>query len=347
MSANTEQDLVYTVGPRGVITPLITAIVGIPLAVLLFFVIVGKGPIDGKGTFLIVGLVFAVLFLTAGMPYVLIARVRQRFTPDGIGTGRAAVSWADVRAICAIPTLFGYRVRLVADGRHTDLLAPAGLWWGKDSRFLREFAELRAYAAAHGARLDPASTTRRTLSSKVGLVAGVAVVAVVFASVQAGQRGWIAPWNAVAVSVPDACRALDAAGLDQLWPAAQRKGVDSDAFDLDGFGSSSCVWDPMFSTDPARWGRLAVSVDRERSSFLWSAQAEAADAVADHCRDGRVGTSIGDESCIPRFGGPGELIARKANVVVHVTLTAIDGNDDAGSVAATLASRILAQVRFG
>jgi hypothetical protein len=349
MSANAEQDLVYTVGPHGVITPLITAVIGIPLVVLAGILIIGSGPVDYLYTIVVVGIFFVGLLVTAAMPYSLLARKRAQFTPLGIGNGPAAVKWSEVRAIDAVPTLGGYRTRVKREsGQPFDLLAPAGFWWWRDGRFDRDVAELRAYAEKHGAILEPVKTgNRRPSLTKLAIVLVLAAVVAVGAGLRIGQRGWISPWAPVAVGAPDACRALDAAGLDQVWPSASRDLGGRGSFEPDGFGFSSCRWEIKAGKGVPSYLMILASIDRARSTWLGSASAGAMGTYAIDCAGGPpTESTIGDESCIAGGGSPGTIVVRRANVVVRVVTVAGDGNPDLPTTQ-TIAAKILAQVRFG
>lgn len=348
MSADTEQDLVYTVGPRGVITPLIIAVVGIPLVVMAGVLITGSGPVDYLLTIEIVGLFFVALLVTAAMPYSLLARKQARFTSDGIGTAPAA-TWSAVRAIDAVPTLAGYRARVKQeDGRTFDLLAPAGMWWRRDGRFDRELSELRAYAEKQGANLEAVETIdRKPLLTKLAIAFILVAVVAVGAGLRLGQRGWISPWAPVAISAPDACRALGGAGLDQLWPPASRDLGSHGGFQPDGFGFSYCRWDAKFGQGVPSYTTILASVDREKPSWLGSATARATAVYAVNCAGGPpTEFTIGDESCLAGGGSPRKTVVRRANVVVQVDIVAGDGSPDL-RITRQIAEKIVAQVRFG
>ncbi|WP_163505745.1 hypothetical protein [Fodinicola acaciae] len=338
MPVESDQDLVHTVGPRGVVAPLVIVILAVPLGVFAGTLIVGSGPVDFWFATVLSGTIFALLLVTSALPYSLLAKKRARFTSSGIGAGPTMIPWSDVSALDAVPTLAGYRVRVTRRrGQPIDLLAPASLWWRRDERFDREAAELRAYAGRHGAVLDQRPVGRKPLLARLAVVLVLVVVVALAAGVRLEQRGWFSLWTPEARGIPEACAALDAAGLDQLWPPGHREKDSVSA----GVDSSTCVWSATYSGQPEPYTNVRVIIERSRSQVLWSASAVAHTYFAQACRLGVTTTGFGDESCVGSQLDPTTLVVRQANVVVRVGLT---GDRASQRTAEAIARKVLQQI---
>lgn len=342
MSADTEQDLVYTVGPRGVITVAAMAVASVTAALVAGLLIVGSAPVDYRFVTVVVGFMFVAMVLVAAMSFSILGRKEVRYTPVGIGAGQT-IKWSDVRSVDAVSTLAGYRVRVTHGQTSIDLLAPAGLWWRQDERFRREFAEIRAYARRHGAALGPATSPRSAGNViKLAMLVALVVVGVSVAGVRVAQRGWILPSTPQATNAIDACRALDAAGLSQFWPPDLR---ERDGYNApDGSGYSSCRLTPRPGEKDGRFTLVHATVAVGRANLYTSSETGSREVFAVNCTGKSPSLPpVGDQSCRK---SDGVIVARRANVVVTVDVAAADGSS-ADRTAAILAKRIVAGISLG
>jgi len=299
------------------------------------------------------------LMLALGVPAVLVTAAKsgaaRRLTvltpygvaapPQKLGGQRTVIAWPYVVGVAARRVGLGALIVLrLADGRQFKISPPFG-WRLSDPRVAAALDTFRGYAQRYGGRTDV------PVKSGAGTAAAVylAVLAIV------GLLGWVRlatvpfvpPWAPHAESLPDACAAVGAAGLDRVWPTPEHNRPTATRFAAMSLISHRCT--VRMSVSSGRESRYdSVEVTIESHSGLISSDAKEAyeDFLEDRSYETHVtGAKVGDEGYLAR---PSEaeatVVAWRGNVLVSVEL---DGNRrDLPEVAERLAAGVLKQVRF-
>lgn len=178
-----------------------------------------------------VGMVVTVCWVAAAVA------AGQRVTLQPAGP-RPGVGWHQVTEVAVVSSFLGQAVGLrLSSGRRLRLTLPLGGAWRRDRAFRSEFEWVRAYAIAHGAVLGPVRS-RRVRTLLVSLIPLLVIAAA--AGALTVWRGAIWPWSPRATA-PPACAAL-APGLDQMWPAPQRRLLLDDP--------ATCRWESIAGDSP-------------------------------------------------------------------------------------------------
>ncbi|RSM56802.1 hypothetical protein DMB66_32805 [Actinoplanes sp. ATCC 53533] len=279
-------------------------------------------------------------------------------TPDGIDSGLPIpghIPWSAVVSLRAVCRLEGRQVLLTrADGTAVTLYAPWGPGWLPDPTFEREMAELRNWAARYGAVVEPDVQDRR----RPAAVIAVAVASVLAtAGVRAAEREVIWPWTPTASHVTAACPALQAAGLDRVWPANTRT-RDRNELDRHELGESSyCGW--VHRARDAPYIRLSAVVRRHDAFAGFSAINM---AIRGYTTDRTVQTfaepvrdlgddavmSSADDAFMTSSADQVLVVARRANVTVSVDVSMTPQDPARAETAAQgLTAAIIAGIGLG
>ncbi|RSM51571.1 hypothetical protein DMB66_41610 [Actinoplanes sp. ATCC 53533] len=317
-------------------------------------VILGSGPVDyrfygwlAESAATIAAVLTVPWFL---LHLALGRRVSVVLTPDGIQTGLprpGLIRWSEVVSLRTVWRLAGRHVLLTRrSGPAVRLYTPRGSGWLPDRRFRRELAELRVWADRYGARIEQGSQDRRRTAAAVAVVI-LAVLAT--GGVRAADRGVIWPSAPTASLVPVACPALQAAGLDRLWPADTRT-LDRDEQDRHQLGEYSyCGW--VRRGPDAPYIRLSAVV-RRHDGFAMSSPI--AMAVRSYTSERAAESSpepvsaLGDEGFVSSAADEVLVVARRANVTVSIDLVMEPRDpEEAEAASRELTAEILAGIRLG
>jgi hypothetical protein len=340
------EERVYVAGPRGAVVPILLTVVGVTFLVAVCIFSVGSGPIDYQFALVVVGGVFLIFVVSSLWPFSSLGRLRLVLRPAGIGPEKHIIAWAQVQSIEPVFTIAGHRISIGLRSLPSfTAVAPASLWWRSDERFQHETADLRAYATAHGAVLEPRPARLLSRQTVVGLVVMpvLVILLVLLAGWRIADRGWISPWTPVATYIPTACRALDGAGLDRIWPPSQRESQDRDFRDAGGL--SACQWSVRSEAEDSRYSYVMASYYSPPVGLpVWSSTATAIMNYNSSCAiKVPVEPAIGDSACFNGSGSAAEIVVRKADVLVRVSVTRSDltsGQTDAVRLATALARQI-------
>jgi hypothetical protein len=326
------------------------------LTVLAGFVIVGSGPVDylacgwlaatAAGTTVVLLVPLFVLRLA------LDRRISVALTPDGIVTGLPGpdrIAWADVVRLGTVWRLAGRQVLLKRrSGPAVRLDAPRGSGWLPDPTFGRELAGFREWATRHGASVEVGGQGRRWSAVVIALVVLAVLTA---AGVRAADRGVIWPSTPTASRVTAACPALQAAGLDRVWPAATRtlERDEQDRLDLGEY--SYCWWvrRPGRAQD-APYLRLSAVVRRHRafaqsSPITMAVNSYTSDRAAQSSPEPVPG--LGDDAFARSADDEVLVAARRANITVAIDIDLdLRHRQEAEAAARALVAAILADIRL-
>lgn len=333
------------------------------LVVLAGAVALGSGPLDYRqygwlveSSAGIVALVTVPLFV---LRLVLGRRVSVVLTPDGIGSGLPGpgrIPWSDVASLRVVGRRAGRHVLLTRHSGPTVMLyAPYGSRWLPDPAFRRELAGFQQWAARHGVETKPAGPQRRW-PAMAGLVAVIAVLTA--AGIRAADRGVIWPWTPTAYRATAACPALQAAGLDEVWPAATRT-LERDEQDRLDIGEYSYCWwvSSLGRTRDAPYIRLSAVLRRHSAYATFSPIAMAinsynSDRTAESSPQPVPG--LGDAAFISSADDEVLVAARRANVTVSVDIDldlrrpeVTANRQQAEEAARALTAAVLADIRLG
>ena len=291
-------------------------------------VVIGSGPVDYLFYSLLAaiaaGIVAVVILPMLLLRLAVYGRVPVTLTADGIHNSPPPryITWADITSISTVRGSSGRQALLtLRDGGTAKLYAPQGSQWLPDPRFDQELADLQRWATRHGADIHPDRGPRPCLVAALGI--GVLVL-LAGTGVRAAGRGVIWPSTPTVATVTAACPALQAAGLDQLWPAGTRRLELAEHHRHELGDYSYCWWASRpGSASPAPYRRLTARIQRHNGLYASSPIAMAARQYrSDHAAlPGPAPTSIpqlGDQAYIS--SEPHEVLveARQANVVVSI-----------------------------
>lgn len=355
--------------PRRAVERTVLQVVLPSLGVLAGAVILGSGPVDyafyGRLAGFLATLAAVVAVLLVGARLRLGSRVPVTLTPDGIDSGLpmpGLVPWPDVASLRTESHQAERHVLLRRrNGTAVRLYAPRGSGWLRDPAFDREIAEFRRCAADYGVTFDPDRQVRRWPAAVVTLaVLGVLAIA----GVRAADRGviWPSTPTATASQVTAACEALQAAGLDRVWPADTRT-LDRDDLDRHELGEYSyCGWRSRLGrTQDAPYLRIAAVVRRHAAVTVphapFATSSPIAMAIRSYTseRDAESRTkpvpALGDEAFVSTADDEVLVAARRANVTVSITVyidVARNPRDphEVGTAARDLTAAIVASVRL-
>ena len=311
--------------------------------------VIGRGPIDYRLTAAIAVVGAAALLLVLAVSGGLLAVARVEVSDAGItahaGGRGEPIGWERIAHMRVVWHPFGRRlvVGVLQAGRlwPVPLAAPSGSIWVDDSSFAEQLEAVTALACRHRVPVILEPGPRRSTA----VVAVIAVVAA--ATVAAVARGVIWPWTPTLPAVAAACPALAAAGLDRYWPAAERdlSRDERDAHELGVF--SYCTWTASGPDGTSRFVRLDVVVKWHGAFAASSAVSNATSGLAGDrdtlARPERPVRGLGDEAYMSA-GKPVEVVARRANATVSISLAA-RSDADARTVALALCSAIVAAMR--
>jgi hypothetical protein len=264
------------------------------------------------------------------------------------GVPALGVDWSEVTGIAPVWRGNARQVGLAVSGRGVFLPAPLGAWWRPDPRFAAELTTIRQYALQHGARLDGPVPDR----SKASMITGVLVVAgIVLSIVAVLQRGVISPWAPVAGDLPDACAALDDPGFATYWPARHRLSGGEGAAASESSQSAECYAAPTSAARPkSRYAHLTLQLIANHDTWLSTGTGSAMEKLRDereHFSAIEI-TRLGDEAVQRDDGTTVELLVRRANLTVRVSVQRSDPSAEGGATeaATALARAVLKRVRF-
>lgn len=332
------------------------------LVVLATAAVLGSGPVDylyvrwlAASAAGVAGLVTVPLFV---LRLALGRRVSVVLTPEGIGgglPGPGRIPWSEVVSLRIVGRQARRYVLLTRrGGPAVKLYAPHGSGWLPDPAFRREMADFRQWAARYGVHVEPNGPDRRWPA----IAAAIAVLAVLgTAGIRAADRGMIWPWTPTASRAPAACPALQAAGLDELWPADTRTLSRNEQNQLDIGDYSYCWWvSRLGRTRDAPYLRLSAVIRRHSAYAMSSPIAMAINGF----ESDRAALSspqpvpgLGDDAFLSSTSDEVQLGARKANVTVAIDLNLDPARAEvtarqreAETAARTLAAALLAEIRL-
>jgi hypothetical protein len=321
-------------------------------------VLVGTGPVDYRAysslTAAAAGIMTVFLVPLFVLRLTLARRITVVLTRDGIDSGLQRIAWSDVVSVHTVRQPAGRRVQLQRRGGPAVwLYAPMGSRWLPDPAFQREVAAFRQWAARHGAGVEDGGPDRRWPAVAGGLVV-LAVLAA--AGIRAAGRGVIWPWMPTASRVSAACPALQAAGLDRVWPADTRtlERDEDDRLDLGEYTYCSWVSRPGRRHD-APYLRLSAVV-RGHDAF-WPYSPIAMAATSYHADLAAASSpqplpGLADEAFISTADDDVLIAARRANVTVSIDVDLDprhphEAQTTARTTARTLTAAILDDIRLG
>jgi hypothetical protein len=321
----------------------------------LLLTLINPRPLDYASFALPVSMLLAAYLLA--MPFLLWWMSRQKtvLRPDGVLTNRALIYWPYVVGISPVWQGLNRGVALVlADGRKVHLRAPIDLrLWGVSPRFEALLAEIRQYALRRGARVDAQAPRRRFAVAIYGAMAAVVLLGAVYLLF---SRPVVTPWTPTAAAIPDACVALEKAGLQRHWPRATRERDSNQTDSYPMYDEAECSWDrPVDSETEAPYDGVGVTITNYHTRLYGSGVAEAMDDYASDLEyvDESPMALPGAEEAAFHLDGETVLtiLARRGDVIIELTL---DRNSDAATtpararqVAADLATGVLTQIRMG
>jgi hypothetical protein len=175
----------------------------------------------------------------------------------------------------------------------------------------------------------------------VVVVGGLVAVAAVGA-----WRGVVTPWTPVATTTDGACEELDRAGVDALWPGAQRRTTDR-TDEWTGRGqSSACTWTIDAGSETPPYSTIATTIRLYKDDRFTSGVRLAANwYVTRHLGlpGRRTVAGVGDEATASDHWNGVTVTARRANVVVEVAVYT-SGHAEADRIARDLAKRMSAGI---
>jgi len=322
------------------------------LLALASMVFAGSGPLDYSSVPLaasVLGFLGVVLVLLFLLRLVLAGKTPVALTPHGIESGQRRVPWSQIVSVRTVWRPGGRHVRLTRrDALTARLYAPWGSAWLPDPRFQDEMAWLRAWADRYGPGIQHRTQNRRAPAIAV---VSLVVALVAAAGVRAAQRGVIWASTPTASRVTAACPALQAAGLDRIWPADSRirSRDDQDHNDLGDY--SYCWWENRTDRTPdAPYLRLTAVVKRHGAYGRSSPIAMAIDSYdSDRAEvpSAEPVAGLGDEAFTYSAHDRVQVTARRANVTVTIGID-LDSPQpqSATATARSLTAAILADARL-
>ncbi|MGH3714108.1 MAG: hypothetical protein ACRDT4_11700 [Micromonosporaceae bacterium] len=300
------------------------------------------------------------IVLGIGVPTVLIlawvmARKRQ-FTvlaplgldhpPQGVFARRGFLPWPAVVGVDVIQAGFTklIGVRLV-DNRTVRVAPPYG--FRRTAELTAALGTFRDYAQRYGGRVDAPVRSKGTVALIVLLV--IVGLAAVLGLIRLATAPIIPPWAPYASALPDACQALERAGLDTHWPKAQREQESTSPGAYQGDERKCEVTETGDASAP--YSTVTVVVTSYHDSVLTTGPKRAYEDVSFNQRyqDAVRPVALGDVGVrFEPYHGAVRVEVCRGNVVVGVELDGGEHHDPeaAGRVAETLAAGILKQFRL-
>jgi hypothetical protein len=169
----------------------------------------------------------------------------------------------------------------------------------------------------------------------------------------AACRGVIPPWTPTAATTDGACPALDRAGLDGVWPAAERSRTRDD-IERNSLGVFTyCGWtNATASPDTSRFLALTALAWLYKGDHLGTPVGYAMDEYRDRYDDAsrpRTLVGIGEGAFLVDPGDAVTVVARRANVVtvVEIRRNPAGSPADPASAAQDLVRSMVANIRMG
>lgn len=279
--------------------------------------------------------------------YTVLSPYGVDYPPQGIGGGRGQVPWPAVTGVDVVRAGFLSLVCLrLVDGRKLRIAPPYG-FRRRGAELVAALEQFRGYAQRFGGRTDAPVRSGRAVFATVALV--VFGLLALLGLVRLATVPVIAPWAPYASALPEPCEALERAGLERHWPAAQRA---SQAEPPQRFRGEKRECDvttsPEFDGD-SRFSGVTLSVERFDAAVLSTAAKRAYEDVAGAGRyqDGAVPVELGDVAYRwESYDSAVALAVCRGNAVVRVEVDSEGGQAENARVARELAEGVLDQLRF-
>lgn len=299
------------------------------------------------------------IMLLLGAPAVLLvawamARKRQYtlltphgvdFPPQGIGGRRGFVPWPAVVGVDVIRAGFVHLIAVRLVNNTVLRVAPPHALRRRNPQLTSARATFREHAQRYGGRADAPVRSGFAIFATVLLVlfGGIALVGLVRLAVVP----IIPPWAPHAAALPDACQAVEGAGLDRQWPAAQRDPLESSEPEAYQGERRECEASAA-SDQEAAFDSLTVSIERYDGWLLSSGAKQAYEEVSDERRyqDAVTPVAVGDVGYRwAPYDDTVTVAVCRGDLVVTVELEG-GSSEKSAEVAEQLAAGVLAQVRF-
>ncbi|MGH3646825.1 MAG: hypothetical protein ACRDTM_06585 [Micromonosporaceae bacterium] len=278
--------------------------------------------------------------------YTVLSPYGVDYPPQAVGGRRGLVPWPAVVGVGVIRVGFLNLIGVRLANNTVIRVAPPHALRREDPRLTSALASFREHAQRYGGRVD--------VPVRSGLAIFATVVLVVFGLlalvglVRLATAPIIPPWAPQATALPDACEAVERAGLDKHWPAAQREPLESETPEAYDGQRRECDASAASDTEPV-FDSLTVGIERHVGRTFASGAKQAYEEVAGEPRvhDGATPVEIGDLGYRWADEESVAVAVCRGDVVVTVELHGERLDPDAAApVAEQLAAAILNQIPF-